>query len=132
MKEAGILRRERVWLALAVALSLVVHGTFAIKGLGESDAARLAFQSAIWAKTGELPTIGYNVRTSPLYIHGLKAAVQAGLPIAALPGLMCYMNVILGGLALIPMYLLWRKLAGGRTAALGLVLYSHDIGRYAD
>jgi hypothetical protein len=124
MKDTVLSRRELFWLAAGVIASLAVHAIFAIKGFGESDAARLAFQAAVWAKTGELPAIGYTVRTSPLYIHSLKMAVQAGLSIAALPGLMCYMSLVLGSLAFVPMYLLWRKLAGVKAAALGLVVYS--------
>jgi hypothetical protein len=116
--------REMIWLAIAVAVSLAVHGFFAIRGFGEPDAARLAVQASVWARTGELLNIGYTVRTSPLYIQWLRCAIDAGLPLEKLPGFMCGMNVLLGSLSLIPMYMLWRRLVSARAAALALVLCS--------
>jgi hypothetical protein len=123
MNDLTVSRREYMWLSVAVVLSLMVHAMFAIRGFGEMDAARIAFPVAVWSMTGSFPYIDY-LRVTPLYIQVLKLAVSWGLPIAALPGFMCTLNVIFGSLCLVPMYLIWRRVADATTAAMALILLS--------
>jgi hypothetical protein len=123
MIESGISRREWAWLSAAIALSLLVHGAFVLKGLADNDAAWLGWQTAVWTQTGELPA-WYSVRTSPLYLHGLKAVIDMGLPIRLLPAFMNWTSVLLGSLAIVPLYLLWRRQTGVAESVMALVICS--------
>jgi hypothetical protein len=120
----GVTRREMALLLCCVTASLVIHGASVLKGFGEPDAARLGWQAAVWARTHELPSSFYTVRTSPLYLLALKTALDMGLPKEHVPDLMNWTSVVFGSLTLIPLYLLWRKFASPRAAAAGLLLYS--------
>jgi hypothetical protein len=117
-------RRERLLLAGAVALSIVFHGSFVIRGFGEPDAARLAVAAGEWHATGTSLYQSYIYRTSPLYIHALKKLLDLGLPYTALPAFLNWASVVIGSLTLIPLYLLWRTLADRGVAALACVLLS--------
>jgi hypothetical protein len=121
---APVDRRELRWLAVGVAVSLAVHAAFILHGLGEADAARLAREAIVWAELGKMPAIGYTPRTSPLYIHWMKEMLSLGLPPLWLPAVMNWTSMVLGSLALFPLYLLWRRIASPAAAAVGLVVYS--------
>lgn len=115
---------ELLLVAGAVALSVIVHGFFVVRGFGEPDVARLAVTAGEWHATGKTLYQSYVYRTSPLYIHALKKLLDLGLPLAALPAFLNLTAVILGSLTLVPLYLLWRKLANRLTAAIACLLFS--------
>jgi hypothetical protein len=117
-------RNEMKWLAIGVIVSLAVHGVFILKGFGEPDAARLAREAIVWNQVGQMPSIGYTPRTSPLYIHWLAKMLALGLPPLKLPMVMNWTSLVLGSLSLVPLYLIWRRLASPAAAAAGLVIYS--------
>jgi len=121
---APVSTSELRWLAIGVVVSLVIHGIFVLNGLGEPDAARLAREAIVWAELGKMPAIGYTPRTSPLYIHWMKEMLSLGLPPLWLPAVMNWTSMVLGSLALVPLYLVWRRVASPAAAAVGLVAYS--------
>jgi len=113
-----------LWALLGV--SLAVHSAFMLDGFGEADAARLALDAMLWHRTGRLETslAEYRPRTSPLYIHLLKKAIDWGVAPRDLSKVMNWSNVVLGSLCLVPMYLLLRRLAAPQAALATCVLYS--------
>jgi hypothetical protein len=115
---------ERLLLAGAVVISVVFHGAFVIHGFGEPDVARLAVAAGEWHATGKSLYQSYIFRTSPLYIHALKALLDLGLPHTALPAFLNWASVVLGSLTLIPLYLLWRTVSDRGTAALACLFLS--------
>jgi hypothetical protein len=120
-------RRPRYeWLMLAglVAASLLLHGMSIIEGFGEPDTARYGVLAEEWHTTGKIHSYSYHLRTSPLYLHGLKLLLDAGLPLTAVPAVLNWLNLIVGSLLLIPLYLLWRDLIHSTAAFLGCVLFS--------
>jgi len=117
-------KRELIILTGCVILSIFVHGFFVMDGFGEPDAARMAVQAAGWHQMGRIPILSYPVRVSPLYLHTMKAVLDFGCPLHRLANLMNWANVIIGGLTLIPLYLLWRYLSTPKAAAIGCLLYS--------
>ncbi|MDZ7379572.1 MAG: hypothetical protein ONB06_09540, partial [candidate division KSB1 bacterium] len=97
--------------ALAVAASFALHAPFVVRGFGESDSAVLANTAAVWHATGKLGGRGsYVQRTSPLYLVALKTALDLGMPLRRLPGLMNWANAVMGSVALLPMFFVLRKL----------------------
>lgn len=124
MTDSPAWRRPALW--GLVALSLAAHAPFLLRGLGEPDAARLCIDAILWHRTGRLNAAlaDYRPRTSPLYLHALKKALDWGLPIESLSVVMNWSNVIVGSLALIPMYLLLKRLTDARAALAACVLYS--------
>lgn len=113
-------RREAVILVLALAAYVAVHTAYLVPGFGEQDGARLAVDAAEWHESGKigLDTTDYRMRTSPLYIHGLKRALDFGLPIGALPRFMDWVSLAFSAMGLLAAYLLFRQLGGRTTAAL--------------
>jgi hypothetical protein len=109
-------------LILCVVGSILLHATPMIPGFGESDAARLAVLAAEWHETGHMASHFYEPRTSPLYIHALKLLMDAGIPMTWIPALINWINVILGGLILIPLFYLWRRLSDEPTAIIACIL----------
>ena len=114
--------REPTILLAFVVVSVLAHAVPMIPGFGESDAARLAVLAAEWHETGQMASYFYEPRTSPLYIHMLKLLMDAGVPMASLPPLINWINVVLGGLILIPLFYLWRRLSDAATAAVACAL----------
>ena len=114
--EAGIV-------TVAAIVSVFVHSRFMIEGFGEPDAARLAVQAVSWHNSGS-PIVAYTVRTSPLYLFMLKARLDGGMALATLPVFMNWLSAVTGGLSLIPMYWLWRRLSNVGAAALACALFS--------
>jgi hypothetical protein len=93
-----------------------------IPGFGESDAARLAVLAAEWHETGHMASHFYEPRTSPLYIHTIKLLMDVGVPMRGVPPLINWVNVILSGLVLIPLFFLWRRLSDVSTAVIACIL----------
>lgn len=114
---------EVVLLIIAVLASIGVHGRFIIDGFGEPDAVRAALQSLVWHQTGS-PLNSYVIRTSPLYLFVLKLLIDGGIALDRLAPLTNWASVVMGSLAFIPLYLLWRRLTNRRVAALGCVIYA--------
>jgi len=115
---------ELLLLAALVAASLLLHALSVIEGFGEPDTARFAVLAEEWHGTGQIHSYSYHLRTSPLYLHGLKLLLDAGLPLRAVPAVVNWLSVIMGGLLLIPLYLLWRRLTSSAAAFLGCLLFS--------
>lgn len=114
--------REPAILILCVAVSILLHSTPMIPGFGESDAARLAILAAEWHETGQMASFFYEPRTSPLYIHAIKLLMDAGVSMRWVPALINWVNVILSGLVLIPLFYLWRRLSDVPTAVIACIL----------
>lgn len=121
-EEASRVRRRALLGVLGfAAASLLLHAVLVVEGFGEPDAARLGNDAVLWHFTGRLRVGGgtYRPYTSPLYIHLLKKSLDAGVPVAALPALINWANVVIGALMIPLVWLLSRRLAGER-AALGM------------
>lgn len=121
-------RTPRRWVAgilpaVVVLASVLAHAPFVLDVFGEADAARLANQAAAWHAAGEITVRGYPSRVSPLYLHALKVCLDAGVPLRELPALMNWTNAVCGSLALLPLYWLWRRMAGSRAAAIACTLF---------
>jgi dolichyl-phosphate-mannose-protein mannosyltransferase len=119
-------QQEKILLALSVFVALLVHWHFRFSGFGEQDAARLASDAIHWHETREIfmAKVDYRLRTSPLYIHTLKLALDHRLPIRALPALMNGASVVLSSACLIGLYLLFRRLSGPAVAAAATCMYA--------
>ena len=102
----------------------VLHAVSMIDGFGEPDTARYGVLAEEWHTTGQIHSYSYHLRTSPLYLHSLKLLLDAGLPLPAVPALLNWLNVIMGSLMLVPLYLLWRRLTRPSVAFLGCLLFS--------
>jgi hypothetical protein len=112
-------RRERGVLAALVLLSLALHYVTRIRGFGEPDEARLGIFVFTWREAGVFSTDTYLNRTSPLYLLFARFLLDHGLPRSGLPDALNVTNVVVGSLALIPMFVLFRNLA--RDPLLGLL-----------
>jgi hypothetical protein len=117
-------RGEKAALGLSMAVYLGVHAALSVPVFGEDDAANLVMDAIGWHLTGgiRLDSADYRMRTSPLYVHGLKRAMDWGMPVHALPRAMTLASIALSGFALLILYLLFRELAGRRVAALACTL----------
>lgn len=116
-------RRELLLLGACVLLSILLHAVSIIHGFGEPDAARLATIAVEWHQTGKIQDYSYLLRTSPMYIQAIKLSLDLGVPKAAVPSLLNWLNVILGGLTLLPLYLLWRRFARPSIAAVACLFF---------
>ena len=119
-------RQELILLALGAFLALLVHWHFCLSGFGEQDAARLAGDAIHWHANHVIfmAEVDYRLRTSPLYIHALKLALDHGLPIRALPKLMTGFSIVCSSACLVGLYFLFRRLTGGHVAARATVIYA--------
>ena len=75
-------RYEWPILIALVAVSLWLHAGSMIEGFGEPDTARYGVLAEEWHTTGQIHSYSYHLRTSPLYLHGLKLLLDAGMPMA--------------------------------------------------
>lgn len=117
-------RRVTICLLLAVVASIVVHGMLRVKGLGEPDSARLAVLAAEWSRAGSFHGYDYPLRTSPLYIHLLKWFMSRGADLAVVVDFMNWLNVVVGSVTMVPLFLLWRRFVSANAAAVACVLYA--------
>jgi len=122
LKSAKSPHIEILIVGAAVLASIVLHGVFIIRGFGEADAARLVVAAQEWHMTGRALYQSYIFRTSPLYIHTIKAMLGAGVSPSALPAVLNWAAVVISSLALIPLYLLWRRIARRGVATIACIL----------
>src|SRR5450432_293612 len=124
--QAAPSRQEKIALALSAFIALLVHWHFRLSGFGEQDAARLAGDAIHWHENHEIlmAKVDYRLRTSPLYIHSLKLALDHRLPIRALPWLMNGVSVALSSVCLVGLYFLFRRLSSPRVAAAATFMYA--------
>lgn len=116
-----------VELVAIVALSIPfvwIHGAQIEHVFGESDGVRMAADAAGWHFNGQvhLETTDYRMRTSPLYIHALKAALDRGLAIRLMPKFMSWLSLGSSLAGLVAAYFLFRPLVGKAGAAIATVL----------
>lgn len=118
-------RRELIFVAAGAVAAFIAHWCFRLSGFGEQDAARLAGDAIHWhaSRAIYMDQVDYRLRTSPLYIQSLKLALDHGLPIRALPGLMNGASVLLSSACSVGLYFLFRRLSNAKVAALATVLY---------
>ncbi len=119
-------QREQLFLLLGALLSLLVHAHFRFAGFGEQDAARLAMDAVHWhaERVIYMADVDYRLRTSPLYIHLLRVAIDHGLAIRALPRVINWVSVISSSLCSVAMYLLFRRFTNPAVAAAATVIYA--------
>jgi Dolichyl-phosphate-mannose-protein mannosyltransferase len=124
--QAAPTERELSVLALGAFLAFILHWHFRLSGFGEQDAARLANDAIHWHAEHRIfmASVDYRLRTSPLYIHSLKLALDHGLRIRALPQLMNGVSAVSSSACLVGLYFLFRRLSGVRIAATAVVIYA--------
>ncbi|MDH3217450.1 MAG: hypothetical protein OEN01_14400, partial [Candidatus Krumholzibacteria bacterium] len=110
-------------LAAVVLLSVVIHWPFMLPGFGEPDVARMAIVGSEWHNAGYIPNYSYYLRTSPLLLQIIKGLFDIGVPYAHIPRLLNWVNLFLGSLTLVPLYVLWRHLTNRRVAVIASVLF---------
>jgi Dolichyl-phosphate-mannose-protein mannosyltransferase len=129
-EKQAVSRQEFVVVVFAAALALLVHAHFRLSGFGEQDAARIAKDAIVWHVSHSITyqECDYRLRTSPLYIHGLKVALDRGLPIRALPKVMNGFSVVLSSVCLGALYFLFRRVTAPRVAAAATIIYALTPG----
>ena len=114
-----LLSDDRAVLTIIVTASMAVHGVAMLSGLGEQDSARILNDAFIWRDNPSylsLPEVGYRPRVLPLSLIILRSVLQAGVPMSALPHIMNVTNVVVGAFSLVPLFLIWRRIAGRQAA----------------
>jgi hypothetical protein len=127
----NVLRRllsdDRVILTFVVLAAIAVHGAAMIKGLGEQDSARILNDAFIWRDNpGYLasPEVEYRPRVLPLTLIIVRFLLRSGVEMSTLPQLMNSANVVVGAMSLIPLFLIWRRIAGREAAYIALAFAS--------
>ena len=120
------LTRRRLCEAGIIAIvAFVLHAPFVLSGFGEPDAVRLAVYAASWREHGEFVDVGsYTYRVSPAYLYFLRAALDRGVPLSAVPSVMNWTSACAGSFAVALLYLLCVEWFGSRTALGAVVLTS--------
>jgi len=115
---------ELAVLALAAVVFVWVHGSQIDNVFGESDGVRMATDAAGWHFNGKvhLETTDYRMRTSPLYIHALKSAMDHGLRMRSLAKVMSWISLGSSLVGLVAAYFLFRSLVGRAGAAIAAAL----------
>lgn len=122
-----VFRDDRGLLALLVAASAVVHGALLIRGIGEPDTARLINDAIIWAQNpGYLsdPDVEYRGRVLPLTMIILRGLLRCGVAASDLPAILNAVNLAVGALGLVPLFLVCRCIAGRSAGYLALAFAS--------
>lgn len=119
-------RYEWIFIALGALAAFWLHWHFKMSGFGEQDAGRLATDAINWHFEGsiDMTKVDYRLHTSPLYIRGLKFALDHGLRIRSLPLLMNGLSVVASSACMVGLYLLFRQLSTPAIAAAATILYS--------
>jgi hypothetical protein len=119
-------RYEWIFIALAALAAFWLHWHFRLSGFGEQDAGRLASDAINWHFEGviDMTKVDYRLHTSPLYIHGLKLALDHGLRVSSLPLLMNGLSVVASSACMVGSYLLFRQLSTPAIAAAATIVYS--------
>ncbi|HET7546032.1 MAG TPA: hypothetical protein VFK05_39455 [Polyangiaceae bacterium] len=122
----AITRDEAIFIALGAFLAFALHWHFRLSGFGEQDAARLATDAINWHFVGplDMANVDYRLRTSPLYIHALKFALDRGLSVRSLPAFMNGFAVLASSAGVVGLYLLFRRLSTPAIAAAATFVYS--------
>src|SRR6185295_4857091 len=124
MGKRSLERWEWAALLLLVLASLAVHYHFRIRGFGEQDQARIGVFVLTWRESGTFSTDTYLNRTSPVYVLLLDFALDHGLTRSGFAEALNLVSVVVGSLALAPMFLLFRLLTGAAlTAFLAVAVY---------
>lgn len=114
---------------VAAIASLAVHAHYVLPGLGEGDAARFARIAFIWHVLGKVSfDIGYQSRTSTLYLQLEKLALDHGLPMRSLPTVVNSVSVAFGTATSVALYVLFRKLTTRPIAAAATLIYALTPG----
>jgi hypothetical protein len=123
---AAFRRYEWLFIALGALAAFWLHWHFRVSGFGEQDAARLACDAINWHFEGtiDVTKVDYRLRTSPLYIHGLKLALDHGLRVSSLPQVMNGVSVLASSACMVGLYLLFRQLSTPAIAAAATLVYS--------
>jgi hypothetical protein len=116
--------REAIALGAAAVAYLVIHVALIVPGFGEDDSARIAVDAIGWHFNGYVwfESTEYRMRTSPLYIQGLKTAMDLGMPLRRIPALMNFSSVLASLVAVTTAYLLFRSIVGRAAAAIACAL----------
>jgi len=119
-------RYEWIFIALAALAAFWLHWHFKLSGFGEQDAGRLASDAINWHFEGsiDMTKVDYRLHTSPLYIHGMKLALDHGLRVRSLPLLMNGLSVVCSSACMVGLYLLFRQLSTPAIAAAATIVYS--------
>ncbi|HEY2408473.1 MAG TPA: hypothetical protein VGI10_20850 [Polyangiaceae bacterium] len=115
---------EWAWVALGALVAFVVYASCRLPGFGEQDSARLAEDSVLWhfARSVAIDDFDYRLRTSPLYIHFIKVALDVGLPIRRVPALMNWFGAFMSGVCLAGLYYLFKVFSERALAATAVAL----------
>ena len=116
-------RHDGFFLTVIVFAVLSVHGALLVQGLGEQDTARLVNDAIIWRDNPghpSTPQAGYRPRVLPLSLILIRAMLESGVAPSALPAALNTINLICGALVLVPLFLIWRRLADRQSAYLAL------------
>jgi len=119
-------RFEWLFIALGALLAFWLHWHFRMSGFGEQDAGRLASDAINWHFEGsiDMTKVDYRLHTSPLYIHGMKLALDHGLAVRSLPLFMNGLSVLASSACMVGLYLLFRQLSTPAIAAAATIVYS--------
>jgi Dolichyl-phosphate-mannose-protein mannosyltransferase len=116
--------REIVAVGLCALLSLLLHAHFMLPWLGESDAARFGRIAFLWHSQGKISfDVGYQIRTSTLYLQLETLALNHGLPLHSLPSVINWVSVVLGTFCSVALYALFRKLTTRPIAVAATLVY---------
>lgn len=122
--------REPLLVFCAAVASLAVHAHFMLTGLGESDAARFARIAFLWHSRGKLSfdEVGYQIRTSTLYLQLEKLALDHHVAMHSLPTLVNWVNVVFGTACSVALYVLFRKLTTRPVAVTATLIHAITPG----
>lgn len=112
-------------LVIILLLALSVHGTFMINGFGEPDSVRAANDAILWHHDDAHINSGamqYRARVLPAWLLFNRILLDLGTAPEMLPAIYNTLNVVAGSLVLIPLFLIWRRLAGREIAYWGLLV----------
>jgi hypothetical protein len=118
--------REEVVVLIAAFISLVVHGHFILPGLGEQDAARFARIAYFWHSRGKIAfdDVGYQIRTSTLYLQSEKLLLDHGLPMHSLPNWVNWAAVGFGTAYSVAFYALCRRITTRPIAVAATLMHA--------
>jgi hypothetical protein len=121
---------ERLVVLLLALVSLAVHAHYMVPGLGESDAARFTRIAFGWHVRHKISfdDVGYQIRTSTLYLQLERMALDHGLALRSLPAVVNWVSVILGTACSVALYVLFRKITTRPIAAAATIAYALTPG----
>jgi hypothetical protein len=104
---------------LAALLHVLVHAPFqVVDAFGEQDAARIAVDVVAAIQRGHFAGTDYRMHSSPLYMLGLRALVEAGwLPTAEIPRAMALASALAGPVVAGALFVVFLDATASPTAA---------------